>query len=215
LIQKIRDILDYDRFALIRGSDGLGKSSLVSMFVRSVPEYEFRTIDMTEKRPGHDIFLDRGIDLVKQVICPTLTSTEKPIAFVIDDAQQKFEDKTFWISLLKDFLAWAPPNIKFLIASSPPEHSDRDIANLLESVCTLSRNDLLLNFDESILYLRSPFGFCDALKQFGVLEKVVATDCGGNLAALRIATEILNRFYESNPVDDECVIWCAVSQMVL
>jgi hypothetical protein len=205
LIQKICGILSNYRFAFIRGSAGLGKSSLVSMFVKSVPEFEFRTITIIENRSGHDIFLDQGIDLGKQVICPTFKSSEKPIVFVIDDSHQKFEDKTFWISLLKDFPAWAPSNIKFLIAGSPPKHSDRDIANLLESVLTLSRDDLLLDFEESILYLRSPFGFCDMLKKFDVLEKVVATDCAGNLAALRISTGILNRFYESNPVDDESV----------
>jgi hypothetical protein len=199
LIQKLEEILHLNPLALISAPPGFGKSALISMLMRSNPDFEYRIIHFTNPGSPYDILLDHGIDLKRKRCLISMADWSKPILFIIDDAQRKFEDIEFWNLLTKDLQNWASPKIRFLISTTENiPLTPETLANLTEFP-SIGKTDLSLNLEESFAFLESPLGFSKSLKSFDALSKVVASDCGGNIAALRIAVAELNEFAKLNP----------------
>ncbi|EGZ28800.1 hypothetical protein PHYSODRAFT_322427 [Phytophthora sojae] len=119
LLDKVHASLidDRQRFVLLVAPEESGKSSILMLFAHQYAElYCIEVPFMIERGSPFNVFRKRcGLD-----ICMKESSLSKiqQHVIMIDDAQDKYEDKAFWKALVTESPSWLPSNIRFIIAAA-------------------------------------------------------------------------------------------------
>jgi hypothetical protein len=202
LMSGLEELLANQQFAFLIAPSGTGKSTLIQLFMKSHTDWRFIPISLSESESTLATFQAIGLNLGKQTLSSDLSDKERTFVFVIDDAQLVYHEELFWYQLLKVSRCGIPENIKFVIAADHQivkmENNTIDFPNLP----MLDRDDFLLDEEESIQFLCSPLGIVNG-SSFKTLQKIIASDCGGMIVALRISCYFLNEEYEKYYAEDQ------------
>jgi hypothetical protein len=191
LVLKLADLVDRYQFLRLTSPAASGKTSLVSLFAQHFQDVQIIYVSfMVRDMSCKELLFEKGVDLKRGTIAEEIRH-RRTIIF-IDDAQEKYEDLSFWRELIKISTTWLPKNIQFVIISTHLLIGDRtpsptDLAELPR----LDRKDFLLSHNESKMFLESPIIGLPQNMQYETLIDKIAEQSGGLIGALRRSVDFL------------------------
>jgi hypothetical protein len=189
LIDRMNNILQYQRFLLLYSSAASGKTSLMKLFANQdgIDDDQVASIScLDSQKTGFELLRGAGIDLHTRKF--SFTFSDRPIYIIIDDAQAKYSgtDLGFWTMLVKAGADWLPSSVKFIIASTHLVAGGVVSPVEFASMNGLLREDLLLTREEYELLMNSSIGLTRRFysKQ---LKEILWRECGRLIGAIILA----------------------------
>ena len=189
LLAKLTDLVAQYRFVRLTSPAASGKSSLLMLYQHSLKK---RTgvvwISCLDDRTCSELLREKaGIDLKNETTVDGVGKKD----MIVDDAQAKYADITFWKLLVKMSPNWLPPNVRFVISSTHLLAGGIESPVELRSLPHLERSDFLLSTDESDQFLDfEVIGLPKSIK-FPTLKTLLINECGGLIGALRLSVDSL------------------------
>ncbi|EGZ28876.1 hypothetical protein PHYSODRAFT_251580 [Phytophthora sojae] len=137
-------LADQKRFVLLAAPEGSGKTSIVMLFEHHHADLNCVFVSFIwERGPVNEVMQQHGLDICGR---KSALSEDQQHVILIDDAQEKYEDRAFWKALITD-----SSNIRFVIAANHALHGESPIE--FRSIKTFWRPDFLLSDEESYGFL--------------------------------------------------------------
>ncbi|ETL80589.1 hypothetical protein L917_18906 [Phytophthora nicotianae] len=201
LVEKLHNAIQSSRFVLLSAPSEYGKTTVMNLFilrytaVHCIP-ISFYTPDVI----ANELVATHGLDVLqKSCQLPQDVGKDQLVVFMLDDAQSKFEDKSFWNSLIEGSDQWLPANVRFVISAihilakgihDRPKEIDR-------LSCKFTRDDFLLGNEEAIGLFYYPGIENDnrVPKQLESpeLRDLIFRECNGHVGALTTVVKELCR----------------------
>ncbi|KAI3631251.1 hypothetical protein MIR68_010741 [Amoeboaphelidium protococcarum] len=217
LVGKLQWLVSRSSIVLLSSPAASGKSSLFKLYQAVNRNVKVLRISFREERSPFELLSEVGIDLQQNKISESLAN--KYVVVFIDDAQRKYGDGQFWVSLVKTTWMWMPDNIRFIISATHSLSGGKLIPVEFKSLPSLMRKDFLLTDEEAYQLLEfRDIGLPANLRQHKILKYVLVKQCGGLVGALRLSIDALYmEFFSSRNDDIEealCLQYCLSDQFV-
>ena len=181
------------RFLVISAPPASGKTSLLKLFTNTFASLGGSIIYISfldAKFSARELLKSRaGIDLDTR---SASVDEATPLVVMIDDAQDKYDDESFWRLLIKDGVDWIPRNVTFFFASSYFFSGGPQSPAEFSTITRLVREDLMLDqeeFSELInIYLHQK------LRHESAVE-VIRKECNGHIGAVKVIVNAVNRHF--------------------
>jgi hypothetical protein len=196
LLNKVINILIYNRFLVFNSSAAMGKTSLIAILVNTYKRFNylhFPTKGKALKNPIKFLKSKLGIDLENETVRDGLYDVKQTYVIIVDDAQKLYEHKGFWSMLIKDGEAWLPKNLKFIFSTTHLLQLDLTSPADFGYLPKIERVDFVLNEKESKEILSSPLGLKPE-RRFARLIDMIVAYCGGVFGLLKIVSYNINMF---------------------
>ncbi len=194
LINVMESHLRSSRFLLLNSPPASGKTSLLQLFASAMPSsYVFHPISCLRlTTPGIELLKEKGLDLVGETCI--YGPDDPPVFYLLDDAQMKYDETTFWYLLIKKLPNWlVPTNIKFIICATHMLKLGVDSPVEFGNLPRLTRDDLAVTSEEFTKLTSAGIQF-DWDPTF--LKTVIANECGKLIGAIQITMyEITENFF--------------------
>jgi hypothetical protein len=186
------------RFVLLNSPAASGKTSLIKLFIDNYAEDEGIQscyISCIGYNSIKELLIHYGIH-PKETISDYYKDAEKTYIVFLDDAQSTFEDKIGWTYFVKNADNF-PENVKFVISATHLLTGGIDSPIEFQSIVKLSREDFLLNEDESYDFLK--LFLPEYLKNNQTIINMIQNECAGLIGALRLSAFYINDAFSKYP----------------
>jgi len=203
LMERIYDALDIrTRFILFETPSGYGKTSLLTLFAHRYRRINCIPVSFLDVRSALDLLVTIGIDLVGRQT--TLNNNEdQSYVVMIDDAQAKYGDESFWDFLIKS-TSWLPSNIQFIISATHTLKGDIESPIEFDSInVKFFRKDFLMDDVEAGQFLQlDGIGLPFNMRKPNFMQLLIR-ECNGLIGALRISVDAIATHFKKNSDPDE------------
>lgn len=205
LLEELHVQAAQNRHTVISSPAGTGKTSLLKLFQKKYSEYRYINVNFVSNLSADEILQEEcGISVLKSTISDggavqrAIKDKVDKTFVVIDDAQEKYNDSTFWYRLVK-VVAFLPASVHFIICA--PRSLSVQLDNPVDLAAFKFPASLLLSDTEAAAMLNLPYitGLRHDLKS-PVIQRAIIIECAGNVGALRMSINgIHRRFAKSTP----------------
>jgi len=176
---------------------GSGKTSLLALLESKFTGLDYYYVSMEQFAPT--AILQRfGITSELEKSSCLRENTSRPKLLMLDDCQSFYDKahKSFWELIVKSLKL--PPNIHVVFVATRSVSIPQESPICMSSLPSLSRQDLMLTTDEAteMLTLPEPVGLSHDLRHPHFMD-LVAKECGGLIAAIRISINTINGKFRS------------------
>jgi hypothetical protein len=194
-----------NRFLLLNSPAASGKTSLLILFQHKYPSLNAIYISLKEDSNPYNSLVTFGLDIKKRAC------TYPQVIYMLDDAQHRYDQPSFWDVLFKDVPLYFEAGVRFIISAT---HliSTRDQSSPVHfrELETISRNELLLSDEQSLALLNSrpPLGLQSYMRNYSQLKTHIVEHCNGLIGALcRSVHFYADEFHHdvSTPTEVECL----------
>ena len=203
LVEKLFNSLKENRFTLLSSSPASGKTSLLMLLRHQLSGAKFSFISLLDNdHTAFELLKKVGVDLRNQTCS---IGGDQLHVIMMDDAQGKYQDSSFWSLLVKFGETWIPSNVKFVISATYSLASTGDSPVEFQSMNRISRNDLLLTPFEYQEFMSSPLGLRNIIN-LPYVRRVIWEECGGLIGAVRRSTQTIQEKFNKDPDPSEQAI---------
>lgn len=153
---------------------------------------------------GFDVLKAKGLDLIKE---QSVINRNETVIFLLDDAQERYDESEFWTSLIRGTPFWLPANVRFVI--SVTHFNARNLAthvDFLISSPKLTTSDLRLDEKEFEELVSSPVGLPPHWRS-KTLENVILEDCGRLIGPVALSFDLIkSAFSKEDPIPSETAL---------
>ena len=200
LLEKIVDSLKESKILVLCSPAASGKTSMLCCLRKKYPLYNCIYFSCFSKKFSLDeLFLNRVTDYTNQTFD---LSDGKPYVIILDDAQELYDDSEFWNKLIKHVQGSLPNNVRFIFSATRLYTGMQSSTPSFKYLHRLSRDDFLLNEQESMEFLNSSYGLPENM-QFETLKDVIIKQCNGNIGALRISVDFIETKFQNEKCPKE------------
>lgn len=146
------------------------------------------------KATATDLVGQCGVDVLR---CECQLPKDGLFVFMLDDAQRKYDDQSFWDLLIKGSSSWLPANVRFAISATHNLEAEvpESPVEFASFTRILTRDDILLSHDDA----RQLFDLENGLRRemrYPTLEELIIQECNGHIGSLRIIIDAVATYFE-------------------
>ena len=210
LVEMLFGILKANRFTLLSSPPASGKTSLLMLLRHHLSGVNFSFMSFLDnEKTAFELLKEVGVDLRSQTCS---IGGDQLHVIMMDDAQGKYQESSFWSLLIKFGETWIPRNVKFVISATYSLASTGDSPVEFQSMNRISRNDLLLTPLEYQEFMSSPLGLRNIIK-LPYVRRVIWEECGGLIGAVRRSTQAIQENFDKDPdASEEAILSFYLSQ---
>lgn len=216
LVETLITFTSLNFISLLASPAGSGKTSLCQLYKAACKKTKVIEVSLLQPESPFDLLKSKGIDLLKQKFHDKLAG-KRQVVVILDDAQEKYGDLTFWNLLVKTTASWLPRNIRFIISGTHSLAGRPGSPVEFESLPRLSRSDFLLTDEESYQFLNSScIGLPKTMSEFQTLKDVLVRGAGGLIAALRLSVDALKNAFikDTQPTETDVLQYSLTKQFI-